>query len=50
MSLGIGQYNAMEIVAVKWNVVWEISKVLLNDIFAELNGSSGIKNVITVTD
>ena len=49
VSLGIGQYNAMEIVAVKWNVVWEISKVLLNDIFAELNGSSGIKNIITVT-
>ena len=37
----------MEIFAVKWNVVSEISKVLLNDIFAELDGSSGIKNIIT---
>ena len=47
MSLGIGQHNAMEIFTVKWNVVSDISKVLLNDIFAELNGSSGIKNSIT---
>ena len=37
----------MEIFTVKWNVVSEISKVLLNDIFAELDGSSGIKNIIT---
>ena len=37
----------MEIFAVKWNVVSDISKVLLNDIFAELDGSSGIKNIIT---
>ena len=37
----------MEIFAVKWNVVSEISKVLLNDIFAELEGNSGIKNIIT---
>ena len=29
----------MEIFAVKWNVVSEISKVLLNDIFSELDGS-----------
>ena len=49
MSLGryIAQHNAMEVFAVKWNVVSEISKVLLNDIFAELDGSSGIKNIIT---
>ena len=47
VSLGIGQYNAMEIFAIKWNVVSEISKVLLNDIFAELDGSSGIKSIIT---
>ena len=33
--------------AVKLNFVSEISKVLLNDIFAELDGSSGIKNIIT---
>ena len=31
----------------KWNVVSEISKVLLNDIFAKLDGSSGILNIIT---
>ena len=37
----------MEIFAVKWNVVPGIIKVLLNDIFAELDGSSGIKNIIS---
>ena len=37
----------MEIFAVKWNVVSDISKVLLNDIFAERDGISGIKNIIT---
>ena len=37
----------MEIFAIKWNVVSDISKVLLNDIFSELDGSSGIKNIIT---
>ena len=37
----------METFAVKWNVVADISKVLLNDIFAELDGSSDIKNIIT---
>ena len=47
VSLDIGQHNAMEIFAVKWNVVLEISKVLLNDIIAEVDGSSGIKNIIT---
>ena len=31
------------------NVVPETSKVVLNDIFAELDGSSGIKNIITDT-
>ena len=33
----------------KWkkNVVLEISKVLPNDIFAELDERSGIKNIIT---
>ena len=36
----------MEIFVVKWNVVSGISKVLLNDIFAGLDGSSGIKNII----
>ena len=38
----------MEIFAVKWNVVSEISKV--NDIFAELDGSSEIKNITSYTD
>ena len=37
----------MEIFAVTWNVFSEITKVLLNDVFAELDGSSGIKNIIT---
>ena len=47
VPLGIGQHNAIEIFAVKWNVVSEISKVLPNNIFAEFDGSSGIKNIIT---
>ena len=47
MSLDIGQYNAMESFAVKWNVVSDTSKVFLNDIFTEHDGSSGIKNIIT---
>ena len=42
----IGQHNAMEILAVTWNVLSEVSKALLNDIFAELDGSTGIKNII----
>ena len=29
----------MKIFAVKWNVVSEINKVLVNDIFAELDGN-----------
>ena len=37
----------MEIFALKWNAVSDISKVLPNNIFAELDGSSGIKNIIT---
>ena len=37
----------MKIFAVKWNVDSEIIKVLLNDIFSELDGSSGIKNIIS---
>ena len=34
----------MEIFAVKWKVVSEISKVLMNDIFAKLDARSEIKN------
>ena len=41
------QHNAMEILAVKWNVVSEIIKVLLNDTFTEIGGSNGIKNIIS---
>ena len=37
----------MEIFTVKWNVVSETSKVLLNNIFREFDESSGIKNIIT---
>ena len=33
----------------KWNVVSDISKVLLNNIFTELDGSSRIKNIINYT-
>ena len=47
VSLDIGQHNAMEIFAVEWNAVSETNKVLLNDIFTEFDGSSGIKNIIT---
>ena len=38
----------MDIFAVKWNVASDISKVLLNDVFVELDGSSGIKNRLNV--
>ena len=37
----------MEIFIVKRNIFSEISKVLLNDIFAEFDRSSPIKNIIT---
>ena len=40
----------MEIFTVKWNVVSEINKVLLNGIFAELDKSSAIENIITNSD
>ena len=45
--LDIGQHDAMKIFAVKWNVVSEISKTLLNDIIAELDGSNGVNNITT---
>ena len=48
--MSIGQNNAMEVFAAKWNDVSEISKVLLNDTFAELDGSSEIKNNISYID
>ena len=37
----------MDIFTVKWNVVLGIIKVSLNDIFAELDGSGAIKNIIS---
>ena len=40
--MSIGLHNTTEIFTVKWNVVSEISIVYLNNIFAELDGSSGI--------
>ena len=47
LSLDICQHNALEIFAIKNNNFSEIRKVLLNDIFAEFNGNSRIKNIIT---
>ena len=48
VSLDIGQHNAMEKRnAVKRNVVSETSKILLNDVFTQPDGSSEIKNIIT---
>ena len=47
VSPDIGQHNAMEIFAVKRSLVSETSKVLLNDVFTEPDGSSEIKNIIT---
>ena len=47
VSLDIGQHNTIESFTVKWNVVSETSKVFLHDIFTELDGNSGIKNIIT---
>ena len=44
------QHSALEIFTVKWNVVSEISKVLVNDIFTELDRGSEIKNIISYTD
>ena len=49
VSLGIGQYNAMEIFAIKWNVVSEISKVLLNDFLQNLMEAVGLR-VLLLTD
>ena len=38
-----GQQNTLELFAVKRNIFSEISKVLLNDTFAEFDGRSQIK-------
>ena len=42
-----GRHNALEIFTVKRNIFPEISKVLLNDAFAEFDRSSRIKNNFT---
>ena len=47
VSLDIGQHHAFEIFTAKKKVFLEISKVLLNDIFAKFDGGSQIKNIIT---
>ena len=43
VPLDIGQHNAVEIFSVKRNIFSENSKVLLNYIFAEFDGSILIK-------
>ena len=45
VSQDIGQHNALEIFTVKRSIISEISKELLNYIFAEFDKSSSIKNV-----
>ena len=47
VSLDIGQHNALEIFALKSIMFLETSKDLLNDAFAEFDGSSWMKNSIT---
>ena len=44
VSLDISQLNVLVIFAVKTSTILEISKELLNDIFAECDRSSPIKN------
>ena len=41
----IGQHNALEFLAVNRNIISEISREILNDIFAESDGSRPIKNI-----
>ena len=45
LSLDIGQYNVLQIFTVKRYIVSKISKKLLNDIFAEFDGSSRNKGI-----
>ena len=47
LSLDIGQHNALKIFAVKRNIVSEISKVLLNDIFAEFE-AAGLRILLMI--
>ena len=45
MSLNIAQHNLLEIFTLKRRIVSEISQELPNDIFAEFNRNSRIKNI-----
>ena len=45
VCLVFDQHNALEIFAVKRNITSDISWELLNDIFAEVDGSIRIKNI-----
>ena len=45
--MSLGQCNALNFFTLKRNVFSGINKVLVNDIFAEFDGGSEIKNIIT---
>ena len=45
MSLNIAQHNLLEIFTLKRRIVSEISQELPNDIFAEFDRNSRIKNI-----
>ena len=45
VCLDYDQHNALEIFTVKRNITSDISWELLNDIFAEVDGSIRIKNI-----
>ena len=47
LLVSLSQHNVLEIFVVKRNIVSEISKESLKDIFAEIDGSSRIKNAIS---
>ena len=46
--LDVGQHNPSEVFAVEGKIVSEISKELLNDVFAEFDRRSRIKNITGV--
>ena len=45
MSLNIAQHNLLEIFTLKRRIVSEISQELSNDVFAEFDRNSRIKNI-----
>ena len=49
VSLYIGQHNAMEIFAVKWDVILETNKVLLNKFLHNLVEAVGLR-MLSLTD